>query len=113
MIKSSIAGRVASALPIVAILLSLAITVISLHLPVARVQHKPAETPAKAKVELTTVPSPAQKRSNIVRVELTDSEGKPISGAEVTMSFLMAAMPSMNMPEMKTVIKGMDKGAGM
>jgi YtkA-like protein len=41
------------------------------------------------------------------------TEPKPISGAEVTVTFFMAAMPAMNMPEMKAVIKGTDKGAGM
>jgi Cu(I)/Ag(I) efflux system membrane fusion protein/cobalt-zinc-cadmium efflux system membrane fusion protein len=79
----------------------------------ARAQDKPSATPAKAKVELTTTPSPAQKGSNTVRVKLTDPEGKPIAGSEVTVTFFMAAMPSMNMPEMKMVIKSMDKGAGM
>jgi len=79
----------------------------------ATAQDKPSGTPAKAKIELTTTPSPAQKGSNTVRVKLTDPEGKPISGADVSVTFFMAAMPSMNMPKMKTVIKGMDKGGGM
>jgi YtkA-like len=48
-----------------------------------------------------------------VRIKWTNPEGKPISGAEITATSFMAAMPSMNMPEMKTVIKGMDKGAGV
>ena len=111
--KSRTAERVLSALSVVAILLLLATTIMSVHSSVARAQDKPSGTPAKAKIELTTAPSPAQKGSNTVKVKLTDPEGKPISGAEVTVSFFMAAMPSMNMPEMKTVIKGMDKGAGM
>jgi Cu(I)/Ag(I) efflux system membrane fusion protein/cobalt-zinc-cadmium efflux system membrane fusion protein len=111
--KSTIAGRVTSPPSVVAISLFLALSVNILHLPAARAQDKLSGTPAKAKIELTTVPSPAQKGSNTVRVKLTDSEGKPITGAEVTTTFFMAAMPSMNMPEMKTVIKGMDKGAGM
>ena len=80
--------------------------------PVAKAQDKPSETQASAKVVLTTVPSPAQKGSNTVRVKLTDPAGKPISGADVTVTFFMAAMPTMNMPEMKTVIKGAEKGAG-
>jgi nitrogen fixation protein FixH len=62
---------------------------------------------------LTTDPSPAQKGSNTIRVKLTDLAGKPIAGAQVTVTFFMAAMPAMNMPEMKTVIKGADKGGGM
>jgi nitrogen fixation protein FixH len=66
-----------------------------------------------ANIELTTEPSPAQKGSNTVRVKLTDQSGSPISGAEVTVTFFMAAMPSMNMAAMKTVIKGTDKGEGI
>ena len=79
----------------------------------ARAQDKPSQAQASAKVTLTTDPSPAQKGKNTVRVKLTDAEDKPVSGAEVTVTFFMAAMPSMNMPEMKTVIKGEGKGAGM
>src|SRR6266481_7946534 len=113
MIKSRTARRVLSALSVVPISLLLAATVIIVHPSLARAQDKPSGTPAKAKIELTTTPSPAQKGSNTVRVKLTDPEGKPISGAEVTATFFMAAMPSMNMPEMKTAIKGTDKGGGM
>ncbi len=113
MIKSRTARRVLSALSVVPISLLLAATVIIVHPSLATAQDKPSGTPAKAKIELTTTPSPAQKGSNTVRVKLTDPEGKPISGADVSVTFFMAAMPSMNMPKMKTVIKGMDKGAGM
>ena len=111
--KSRTARRVLSALSVVPISLLLAATVIIVHPSLATAQDKPPGTPAKAKIELTTTPSPAQKGSNTVRVKLTDPEGKPISGADVSVTFFMAAMPSMNMPKMKTVIKGMDKGAGM
>jgi Cu(I)/Ag(I) efflux system membrane fusion protein/cobalt-zinc-cadmium efflux system membrane fusion protein len=113
MMKSRTGERVLSALSVLSISLLLAATVISVHPSLARAQDKPSGTPAKAKIELTTTPSPAQKGSNTGRVKLTDPEGNPISGAEVTTTFFMAAMPSMNMPEMKIVIKGMDKGAGM
>ena len=111
--KSRTGERVLSALSVGPISLLLAATVISVHPSLARAQDKPSETPAKANIELTTAPSPAQKGTNTVRIKLTNPEGKPISGAEVTVTFFMAAMPSMNMPEMKTVIKGMDKGAGI
>src|SRR5216684_1268224 len=113
MMKSRTAERVLLALSVIPISLLLATTVISVHPSMARAQDKPSGTPAKAKIELTTTPSPAQKGSNTVRIKLTNPEGKPISGAEVTVTFFMAAMPSMNMPEMKTVIKGIDKGAGI
>ena len=111
--KSRTVERVLSALSVVPISLLLAATVISVHPSLARAQDKPSGPPAKGKIELTTTPSPAQKGSNTVLVKLTDPEGKPISGAEVTVTFFMAAMPSMNMPEMKTVIKGADKSDGV
>ena len=92
---------------------ALLLIVMSVHSSLTEAQDKPARTQAKAKIELTTDPSPAQKGSNTIRVKLTDLAGKPIAGAQVTVTFFMAAMPSMNMPEMKSVIKGEDKGGGM
>ena len=71
----------------------------------------PAQT--QATVELTTVPSPPQKGANTVRVKLTDSAGKPITGAQVNVTFFMAAMPAMGMAAMKTVVQASDKGGGM
>ena len=88
-------------------------TVVSVHSSLVRAQDKPAGTQASAKVMLTTDPSPAQKGSNTIHLKLTDAAGKPIVGAKVTVTFFMAAMPAMNMPEMKTVIQGMDMGGGM
>jgi hypothetical protein len=85
----------------------------TIHTSVAIAQDKLSGALATAKVVLTTVPSPAQKGTNTVRVKLTDPAGKPIVGADVAVTFFMAAMPEMNMAEMKTVIKGTDKGAGM
>ncbi len=34
-------------------------------------------------------------------MNLTDAKGKPIADAQVTVTFIMPAMPAMNMPEMK------------
>jgi len=101
-----------SAISVVAIPLLVVTMQTVVRTPVAKAQDKPLETQASAKVVLTTVPSPAQKGSNTVRVKLTDPAGKPISGADVTVTFFMAAMPTMNMPEMKTVIKEADRGVG-
>jgi nitrogen fixation protein FixH len=81
--------------------------------PSLAVAQSGPSTSQKASIELTTDPSPAQKGSNTMRVKLTDQTGRPISGAEVTVTFFMPAMPSMNMAAMKTVIKGTDKGEGM
>jgi len=67
----------------------------------------------QASVELTTEPNPPHKGSNIVRVKLTGQDGKPITGANVTVTFYMAAMPAMGMAAMKTVINASDKRGGL
>jgi Cu(I)/Ag(I) efflux system membrane fusion protein/cobalt-zinc-cadmium efflux system membrane fusion protein len=72
-----------------------------------------APAPIQADVELATVPSPPQKGSNTIRIKLTDQAGKPITGAQVNVTFFMAAMPAMGMAAMKTVVQASDKGGGM
>jgi RND family efflux transporter MFP subunit len=67
----------------------------------------------QANVELTTDPDPPHRGNNTVRVKLTGQDGKPIVGANVTVTFFMAAMPAMGMTAMKTVINASDKGGGM
>jgi Cu(I)/Ag(I) efflux system membrane fusion protein/cobalt-zinc-cadmium efflux system membrane fusion protein len=67
----------------------------------------------QAIVELTTDPDPPHKGSNVVRVKMTGQDGKPITGANVTVTFFMAAMPAMGMASMKTVIIASDKGGGI
>jgi nitrogen fixation protein FixH len=42
---------------------------------------------------------------NQFRVTLTDAAGKPIADARVTVTLIMPAMPSMNMPEMKSTVE--------
>jgi len=71
------------------------------------------QPPTQANVELATVPSPPQKGANTIRVKLTDQAGKPITGAQVSVTFFMAAMPAMGMAAMKTVVQANDKGGGM
>jgi Cu(I)/Ag(I) efflux system membrane fusion protein/cobalt-zinc-cadmium efflux system membrane fusion protein len=66
----------------------------------------------QAIVELTTDPDPPHKGSNIVRVKLTGQGGKPVTGANLTVTFFMAAMPAMGMAAMKTVVDASDRGGG-
>jgi len=77
----------------------------------AAAMNTPAQ--AQARVELTTDPSPPHKGSNRVRVKLTSSDGKPITGAQVTVTFFMPAMQEMGMAAMRTVVGPSDKGAGL
>ena len=67
----------------------------------------------QAKVELTTDPSPPAKGHNTFRVKLTAANGSPISGAQVNVTFYMAAMPAMGMAAMKTSVDLTDKGNGV
>ena len=44
---------------------------------------------------------------------LKQTNGAPISGAEVTLTFFMAAMPEMGMAAMRTTANLADKGNGL
>jgi len=67
----------------------------------------------KANAEMTSQPEPPRKGSNVFRVKLTDPKGAPVSGAQVSVNFFMAAMPAMGMAAMRTDVKCMDKGNGL
>ena len=56
----------------------------------------------KAKAEMTSQPEPPRKGSNVFRVKLSDAKGAPVAGAQVSVTFFMAAMPAMNMAAMRT-----------
>jgi Cu(I)/Ag(I) efflux system membrane fusion protein/cobalt-zinc-cadmium efflux system membrane fusion protein len=62
---------------------------------------------------LSSEPNPPRKGGNIFRVKLTDANGTPISGAEVSVTFFMPAMPAMGMAAMRTPITFSDKGNGL
>jgi RND family efflux transporter MFP subunit len=68
---------------------------------------------AQARAELTSDPSPPHKGSNVFRVKLTDASGSPISGADVSVTFFMAAMPAMGMAAMRTSVALSDNGGGL
>jgi RND family efflux transporter MFP subunit len=68
---------------------------------------------AVSAVEMTTDPQPPRKGSNTVRVKVTGPDGRPVAGAEVSVTFFMAAMPAMGMAAMNTTLKASDQGGGM
>lgn len=68
---------------------------------------------AQANIDFTTDPNPPQKGSNVFRVKLTGANGTPTIGAELTVTFYMAAMPAMGMGALNTTIRLTDKGNGM
>ncbi len=67
----------------------------------------------QAKADLATEPDPPRKGANTFRVKLTDASGAPISGAEVSVTFSMPAMPAMGMAAMRTQIPLAEKGNGL
>ena len=66
----------------------------------------------QASIEFTTDPSPLVRGHNKMIVTLRDSKGEPISGAQVTVSFEMAAMPAMGMAAMRARDTAVDQGNG-
>jgi RND family efflux transporter MFP subunit len=72
-----------------------------------------APTVAKVNVDFTTDPTQPQKGSNIFRVKLTNADGNPTTGAEVTVTFYMAAMPAMGMASMNSTAKLTKRGNGI
>jgi nitrogen fixation protein FixH len=61
-----------------------------------------APTTSAYKLTFRMEPDPPQgAKENTIHVTLTDASGKPVSDAQVRLTFTMPAMPAMNMPEMK------------
>ena len=74
----------------------------------------PSNMPAaQANIDFTTDPNPPNKGTNTFRVHITGAGNEPIAGADVTVTFFMAAMPAMGMAAMNTTIKLSDKGNGL
>ena len=72
-----------------------------------------APAAAKVNVDFTTDPNPPQKGNNAFHVKLTGPDGTPTTGAEVAVTFYMAAMPAMGMAAMNTTVKLSEKGNGV
>jgi Cu(I)/Ag(I) efflux system membrane fusion protein/cobalt-zinc-cadmium efflux system membrane fusion protein len=65
-----------------------------------------------ASVELTTSPNPPARGTNQLVATLRDPFGKPVSGAQVSVTFYMAAMPAMGMAAMRAQTTLTDRGDG-
>jgi len=62
--------------------------------------------------DLTTDPSPPARGRNRLMVSLKAAAGKPMLGAQVSVTFYMAAMPAMGMAAMKAHSNLIDRGNG-
>ena len=72
-----------------------------------------AASPQQAQIDLTTEPTTPRKGANVFRVKLTWSNGTVISGADVTVTFFMPAMPAMGMAAMNSSAHLAEKSAGV
>ena len=71
-----------------------------------------AEAAPQASIDFTSDPKPMVRGPNKVIVTIHDSKGAPIAGAQVTVSFYMAAMPAMGMAAMRAQSVAADQGNG-
>jgi multidrug efflux pump subunit AcrA (membrane-fusion protein) len=71
-----------------------------------------SEAISQASMEFISDPNPLVRGHNKVTVTLRDSKGAPISGAQVTVSLYMAAMPAMGMAAMHAQGTANDQGNG-
>jgi RND family efflux transporter MFP subunit len=67
----------------------------------------------QANVDLSSDPNPPRNGNNVFRVKLTDASGSAVSGAEVSVTFFMPAMPAMGMVAMRMSATLADKGNGV
>ncbi len=63
-------------------------------------------------MDFTSDASPPHKGSNTLQVKLRSADGKPITGAQVSVTFYMAAMPAMGMAAIRKQATLADKGDG-
>jgi RND family efflux transporter MFP subunit len=69
-------------------------------------------TTTQVQIDLSTQPSPPRKGANTVRVKLTGTDGKPVMGAQVSVTFAIPAMPAMGMAAQHAAATLTDKGNG-
>jgi RND family efflux transporter MFP subunit len=70
-------------------------------------------TTNQPQIQFTSDPSPPRKGANTFRVRVTGSDGTPLTGATITLTFFMPAMPSMGMAAMRETFTLSDRGGGL
>jgi Cu(I)/Ag(I) efflux system membrane fusion protein/cobalt-zinc-cadmium efflux system membrane fusion protein len=64
-------------------------------------------------IEFSTEPESPRKGPNTIRVKLTGSDGKPVTGAKVAVTFFMPAMPAMGMAAVRSAAMLTEKDGGI
>jgi membrane fusion protein, copper/silver efflux system len=78
-------------------------------------QAESGTSAARQQLEITlrSVPDPPATGENQFEVTVRDPAGKPVDDAQVAVQFFMAAMPTMNMPAMRSEAKLSAAGGGV
>jgi RND family efflux transporter MFP subunit len=69
-------------------------------------------TAAQMQIDLSTQPSTPRKGANTVLVKLTSTNGKPVTGAQVSVTLAIPAMPAMGMAAQHSAATLNEKGNG-
>lgn len=80
--------------------------------PAPRIEGSGAER-QRLNITFRSQPDPPQTGDNAFEVTVKGADGQPVADADVTVVFLMAAMPSMSMPAMKNETKLAPAGNGI
>jgi RND family efflux transporter MFP subunit len=81
--------------------------------PIQSTAGAPAAPVERVDVALRIQPDPPKVGQNRLEVTVKDAAGKPIDDAQVSVQFYMPAMPTMNMPPMKSEAKLVPAGGGV
>ena len=73
---------------------------------------QPQAQAATVSVDLTTDPNPPARGTNKLMVTLKEGTGNPLAGAQVSVTFYMAAMPAMGMAAARAHSNLTDQGGG-
>jgi membrane fusion protein, copper/silver efflux system len=68
---------------------------------------------AQSSMEFSSTPAPPRRGANQFQIGLADAQGKPITSADVTVTFFMSGMPEMGMAAVREEFRLADKGAGI
>lgn len=72
-----------------------------------------ASTGERLDITFRSQPDPPRTGDNVLEVSVADASGQPIVDADVSVTFFMAAMPTMNMPAMRNEAKLPPVGGGV
>jgi nitrogen fixation protein FixH len=80
--------------------------------PAAQAPATPAAGTQNLSITFTSNPAPPKTGENAFEVMVMDPNGQPVIDANVSVEFYMAAMPSINMPEMRNRVDLTHEGGG-